>query len=616
MKYLVGIISVLVVVVLVGSVMVPIINDSTGGGVEYEDNPDWDGWVRFDLNTSAGATYHLGMSQDDNGIYVENIAEDSRDTQIYDDSTTVDYPTIMYADSNTVIWSIDDTFSVMGKINGSPVYLSGTILDVTRSADGVEVVTENDSAVFDAPTWAYVPLSQGKYGFYPYNEERGVEHPANAPTAVLGGGNVGVWAYNNSYRYDGLGLVMNPIVDGGLYYGATWEKQSADTGEFNLDDTTITPLDPSIISGGDDTGIVIDDPLEPDAELMSMPTPTYTDGDWGYDLTTIDGIQKAIIVSYSGAGGNIVVPSKINGYDVIRVGKTNWDASSGSNYVLNNSSISANSILTFEDGIIDVGAFAFQSCSNISAINLPDSIIHIGNGAFMQTSITSLELPKNLTDIGTDGNQGSGSFAYAPITGKLVLPDSLKVIGRATFRNAQITSVEFGNGLIELGQGAFLGCSSLSGTIAFPGSLQTLVGAGASSGSTFGGVSGVDTVVLPDSVTTLGNYVFIGLTGLNALIVASETVPGSGYFSYNTGITDVLDLSDTIDYSIDRYGIPATATVYDSIGDCFGFISAVSIAHNVPGAMGQYSNLVYVIPIVIIASLLVAFAAFITRRDY
>jgi hypothetical protein len=76
-----------------------------------------------------------------------------------------------------------------------------------------------------------------------------------------------------------------------------------------------------------------------------------------------------------------------------------------------------------------------------------------------------------------------------------------------------------------------------------------------------------------------------------------------------------MDLSD-VDYSLNRYGLPGAATVYDSIGDCFGFVSIVSIAHGTPGGMGEYSNLIYVIPIVIISALLVAFGAFVIRRDY
>ena len=545
MKYLVGIISVLVVVVLVGSVMVPIINDSTGGGVEYEDNPDWAGWVRFDLNTVAGATYHLGMSQDENGIYVENITADSRDTQIYDDSATVDYETIMYADSNMVVWSIDDTFNVQGISDGRPVFINAPILDIVRSADGVDVTTDTDSVVFDSPSWAYVPHSGGKYGFYPYAEDRGVEHPVNAPTAVLGGGFAGVYAYNNIYTYNGLGLVMNPIVEDGLYYGATWEKPAADEGEFDPDDITINPLDPSVIDGGDDPGIapynppiVIDDPFEPDAELMTVPTPTYSDGAWGYDLTTVDGVTKALIVSYSGTGGDIVVPATIGGYDVYRLGKAAPTSSSSYN-VFDDSLLSENSTITIPYGIVEIGARAFNHITKITG---------------------SLVIPSSVTAIGNNAFNGCTGF-----TGSLVIPSAVTYIGSS----------------------AFIGCTGFTGSL-----------------------------VIPSSVTTISGGAFQNNTGISQCIIASDATPGNGYSLNASNATEVLDLSDTVDYSVDRYGINAGAEVSDSIGNCFGFVSIVSIAHGTPGGMGEYSNLIYAIPIVIISALLVAFGVFVIRRDY
>ena len=539
MKYLVGIISVLVVVVLVGSVMVPIINDSTGGGVEYEDNPDWDGWVRFDLNTSAGATYQLGMWQDDNGIFVDNILDGDTDRQIYDDSTTVEYSTIMYADSNMVVWSIDDTFNVQGLSGGRPVFINAPILDIIRTAGGVEVVTDTDSVLFDAPSWAYVPSSQGKYGFYPYNEERGVEHPANAPTAVLGGGNMGIYAYNNITTYDGLGLVMNPIIEDGKYYGATWEKPPADSGEFDPDDITINPLDPSIISGGDDTDysplnppIVIDDPFQPDAELNAVvPTPTYTDGDWGYDLITVNGIQKARIVSYQGVGGGqIVVPSTVGGYDVYSLGM-------GNGFNIIPSTVTATDLIISE-GIVKINEHAFIAANMFTG---------------------TLSIPASVTSIDKE------AFRGLSCTGSIILSPSLTTLGDSAFRV----------------------CNKFNGA-----------------------------VVIPASVTSIGSDVFRTCSLLKSAIIASDATPGNDIFTSANSITEIMDLSSTIDYSVNRYGMPAGATVYDTIGDCFGFVSIVSTTHGTSGGMGEYSNLIYAIPIVIISALLVAFGAFVIRRDY
>ena len=596
MKYLVGIISVLVVVVLVGSVMVPIINDSTNGGVEYEDNPDWDGWVRFDLNTSASAAYHLTMWQDDNGVYVNNLlSEDVMDTQTYDDSVLVDYETITYADSSVVIWTVDDHFSVLGKVNDEPVSLSGTSIDVIRNIDGVTVTNEDTFVTYDSPTWAYVPLSQGKYGFYHYAEDRGVEHPANAPTAVLGGGFAGVYAYNNIYTYDGLGLAMNPIVEGGMYYGATWEKQSADEGESNPDDITITPLDPSVISGGDDTGIapdnppiVIDDPFEPDADITAVPTPTYTDGDWGYDL--VDNNTHAKIVSYSGTGGGVIeIPSTVGGYTVTELGK-----GSSSNYNIFDSSVTCTQ-LVIPSTVTRINQNAFRTCSGLGGeLVIPSNVTRVDAYAFRGCSgFTGLSVTDN-TLFYPDNLDTSGAFwGCTGFTGTAILPKL-----SSYSRSANI----------------YTQCSGFT-SLVIPADIDRLPGA------TYSSCTGmVGTLVIPSNITALGLREF-DRTNFDTMIYASDYTPygsDSSNTSFGTmnNIRTILDLSSSGVFSENRYYLPNSAVIENSIGDCIGFISTVSIAHNVPGAMGQYSNLVYAIPIIIIAALLMAFVASIIRRDY
>ena len=569
-KYLVGAISILVVVVLVGSVTVPIIDMSTSGGVEYEDNPDWAGWVRFDLNKSADAAYHLTISQDENGIYVENIVSDTSDIQTYDDSSPGDYETIMYADSNTVIWSVDDNFNVMGKVNGNPVYLSATSLDIVRSAGGVEINIGVDTITFDTPTWAYVPFSEGKYGFYPYDADRGVKHPADAPVSVLGGGFAGVYAYNDIYRYDGLGLTMSQIIEDGLFYGASWSK-TAIVDTQNEEPTDIT-FDPSVIQP-------IDDPFDTGMGLMSVPTPTYTDGVWGYNLITIDGDTKAAIVSYSGTGGDVVVPATVGGYDVYRLG---IDISG--NNVFDNSTISSGSTLTISNGIVEIGNSALRSATNFTgSLIIPDSVTSIPKNAF------------------------SGCSGF---TGSLTIGNSVTTIGNGAFQNCSgfTGSLTIGNSVTTIGNYAFNGLTHITGSLILPDSV-TSIGNG-----TFQSLYDVSVVVLPSSLTQISDYAFGGVRASD-LIISVNAIP-AGSHAYGINASEVLDLSDTIDYSVDRYGIPADATVSDSIGDCFGFVSIVSTPSGTPGALGAYSPLLYAIPVLILAGLLVGVAAVMLRRDY
>lgn len=508
-KYIVGVITIAVTAMLVGSVLIPVIDSTnTGTTIVYEDNPDWDGWIRFDLNRSAGAAYEISITQDENGIYVGA----GTDVQAYDDSSTGEYATIFYADSNTVVWADDgDAYKIMGTSNGSPVYFTTSDdLTISRDSNGVSVSAGEDSYTFDTPSWAYVPKSTGTYGFYPYDAERGVS-VSDDPAAVVGGGFAGVYAYNDITRYAGLGLSAVPIIADGVYYGATWEKVAEET----PDDVQITPLDPSIIiPGGDSTQPIINpiDP-EPDASIMSVGVPTYTEGDWGYDVIQVDGVDKAAIVSYSGAGGNIVVPATIGGYDVYRFGKNPVNGSS--NVTVFNTSLGIDS-LTIPYGIKEIGAYAIYGMNSYmrSSLILPDSIVSLGDRAFQMNYFT-------------DG-----------------------------------------------------------------------------------------TIVIPESVTTIGQFVFSSTRAAN-IIIASDATPANSIFSSTSGTVAVLDLSNTIDYSVNRYGIGADVDVQDNIGDCFGFVASSQVGHEEPGGDGPYSFLFAAIPAILLIGVLVIAAGFvIAKRDY
>ena len=174
------------------------------------------GWVRFALDRNAGTTYSLSYTEDENGFYIDN----GTDRQTYDDSSTVNFDTILYADSNLSVW-VDGAIHILGTNEGNPVYLEGNgALTIVRDAEGVTVTPDGmDPVTFGVPTWSYIPVSTGNYGFFlaaDLDDELGngvKNYPSDMPLAVVGGGFAGVYAYNDIYRYNGLGLNMHPIYD-------------------------------------------------------------------------------------------------------------------------------------------------------------------------------------------------------------------------------------------------------------------------------------------------------------------------------------------------------------------------------------------------------------------
>lgn len=588
--------TILVCIMVAGVVVgasLPIFDSLTASSESVEN--EGAGWVRFALDKNVGTTYTLSYTEDENGFYIDN----GTDRQTYDDSSTLGFDTILYADSNLSVW-VDGAIHILGTNEGNPVYLEGNgAFTIVRDADGVTVTPEGEeSLAFGVPTWSYIPVSTGNYGFFLASDldselGNGVKnYPSDMPLAVVGGGFAGVYAYNNIFRYDGLGLAMQPYYDDdGLFYGGSWSKTAAaDTQSLNMDDS----LDPSVINLDPSVIQPIDDPFNSGMSLMAVPTPSYTDGVWGYDLITVDNVQKAAIVSYSGTGGDIVVPATVGGYDVHRFGKTAPTNTYFSNNVFDNSALSAGSTLTISDGIVEIGSGAVFNAPNLTgSLVIPDSVTSIGGHAFYLCSgfTGSLVIHDSVTSIGQYAFNGCSGF-----TGSIVIPDSVTSIGRNAFADCTGLNgtLTLSKSLLEIGESAFARTSGLTGSVIIPNSVTT-IGINA-----FNGCGCSDSLVVPYSVTTLSNNAFNGAK-FTHLIIVSDAVPlNNGVFQmYN--LTDVLDLSNTVDYSVDRYGIPANATVSDSIGDCFGFVSVVE--YTIPGSGSATQELIAMLPLIMVLGL-------------
>lgn len=573
------------------------------------------GWVRFALDRNAGTTYSLSYTSDDDGFYIDN----GTDRQTYDDSSTSDFETILYADSNLSVW-IDIDVHILGTNEGNPFYLEDSgDFTIVRDADGVTVTPDgSDPITFGVPTWSYIPVSTGNYGFFlasDLDDELGngvKNYPSDMPLAVVGGGFAGVYAYNDIYRYNGLGLNMHPVYDDdGLFYGAYWDQTApVEPESLNPDvfDPSVIDFDPSIIDLDPIT-------LDPGVQLMSVPTPTYTDGDWGYDLTTVSGVQKAVIVSYSGAGGDIVVPATVGGYDVYRFGKDPWNAGNYHN-VIDNSSISANSTLTITSAV-ELGGHCLNGCNKLIEINLPSNIEKIGDYAFSNCSglTGDLVIPDTVNGIGL------GAFNRGGYTGSIPYVDpSINIrygtgnsLDTGIFYSCQhFTDLVIPEGTTTLYTGQYAWCKGLTGVLVIPDSVTTL----------WRGVfynTGYSDVVIPSSITTMyadssSAANFGSMTNLKNVVIVSDAVPmyGQYLFSSSSHIEEVLDLSDNVDYSTSRYGIPNTATVSDSIGDCFGFISVVDVSGN---GGGPTQTLIGMLPLIMVLGLvLMAVGIFIWNR--
>lgn len=201
----------------------------------------------------------------------------------------------------------------------------------------------------------------------------------------------------------------------------------------------------------------------------------------------------------------------------------------------------ANTHVTFENGVISgstlliapdtitsafgisndvtaIGAYAFSNSAvdaGVTSLTVPASVERIGEGAFMNLKITSVDLiSAQITAI------PAGAFYGASLT-SIVLPAQIKSIGNSAFFGcAALNSVTFnGEALEEVGDYAFYGCTSLVSLDMPDCSVETANGAKAA--------------------VNIGNYAFANCTSLERVTLPSVASMGYGNF-FNDGALTTL----------------------------------------------------------------------------
>ena len=212
------------------------------------------------------------------------------------------------------------------------------------------------------------------------------------------------------------------------------------------------------------------------------------------------------------------------------------------------------------DNVLKISPYAFSEASNLLYVELPDSLINIGDSAFLScVGLETITIPSSIISI--EANTFSGCKNLVSVT----IPDTVVKIGDSVFYDCtSLEQITIPSSVTEIGEHVFACCTSLT------------------------------SVTIPDTVTSIGDYAFRGCLNLESITLPKGiTMIDRGIFSACRNLTSVA-IPDTVTWIRDNAFIYCTSlrsiVIPRSVTDIEEFAFCNSQLKTIYGYAGSYAE--------------------------
>ena len=211
---------------------------------------------------------------------------------------------------------------------------------------------------------------------------------------------------------------------------------------------------------------------------------------------------------------------------------------------------SLNKVVIYENSVKTIGMAAFEYCSSLADIILPEGVTTIARSAFWGcSSLSRIDLPEGVTTIGHSAFYGCEKLS------SVKLPNSLTTIEGFAFSGCNGLTITIPDNVESMSMLTFSDCTGLDITIPgrFLTKIENPIGSNCkdvrvtiAEGTTvieeyaFQKLPGIVSVTIPESVTSIGHAAFWQCSGLTDIVIPSSvTEIGDDAFSKCTNLTNV-----------------------------------------------------------------------------
>ena len=194
--------------------------------------------------------------------------------------------------------------------------------------------------------------------------------------------------------------------------------------------------------------------------------------------------------------------------------------------------------VTIPAGVTKINDYAFNGCSELASVTLQEGLLEIGIGSFAECALTSISIPASVTSMGS-------AFVSCPLENITIAPGNTHYDSRndcnaiiETAENLLVVGAKnstIPDGVVTIGSSAFQGTDIAS--ITLPASVDEI------QAHAFKGCTQLTSFTLPNTVTTVGDDVFVG-SGItepvyNNTIFAFMPPTKTGVYTIPAGIQQI-----------------------------------------------------------------------------